>query len=185
MLVCRQVIAQVLCRKATFKQQGSGLLEPQRGKMTVKVKRKDDKGAEQEIEIEESDILETDVKVLPPEAGKTNQEKTLTQSEVNKLLADERRKHDAKYNELKGEYTTFKTAIEQREQAANDAAAEKVEALRKDLPEPIIKLLDNLSPVAQLEWLSDPANVITKKEIPPLPNAREQGGQQRKIKTIV
>ena len=153
--------------------------------MTVKVKRKDDKGAEQEIEIEESDILETDVKVLPPEAGKTNQEKTLTQSEVNKLLADERRKHDAKYNELKSEYTGFKTTIEQREQAANDAAAEKVEALRKDLPEPITKLLDKLTPIEQLEWLNDPANVITKKEIPPLPQSRDVHGGQKKMINIV
>ena len=150
-----------------------------------KVKRKAAEGKEQEIEVEEKDILETDVKVLAPEPGQTNQEKTLTQSEVNKLMADERRKHEAKFNELKSEYTTFKSDIEAKEQAANDAAAEKVEALRKDLPEPIIKLLDNLSPVAQLEWLSDPANVITKKEIPPLPNGRDNNTPQRKTQTIV
>jgi len=154
--------------------------------MTVKVKRKDGEGKEQEIEVADNEVLDTDVKVEPEQdPGKKAPEKTLTQTEVNKLLADERRKHDAKYNELKGEYSTFKTAIEQREQAANDAAAEKVETLRKDLPEPIIKLLDNLSPVAQLEWLSDPANVITKKEIPPLPNARESSGPQRRTQTIV
>jgi molecular chaperone GrpE (heat shock protein) len=138
---------------------------------------------------EESKAKETEqqeeVKELDKEPGKTTPEKTLTQTEVNKLLADERRKHDAKYNELKGEYSTFKTTIEQREQAANDAAAEKVEALRKDLPDPIIKLLDNLTPVAQLEWLSDPANVITKKEIPPLPQSNNGHGNQRKSINIV
>lgn len=128
---------------------------------------------------------ETEVKEPEQSPGTKSTEKTLTQTEVNKLLADERRKHDAKYNDLKGEYTTFKTAIEQREQAANDAAAEKVEALRKDLPEAITKLLDNLSPVAQLEWLSDPANVITKKEIPPLPPGRTEGVPQRRTQTIV
>ena len=126
-----------------------------------------------------------EVKEPEQSPGTKSTEKTLTQSEVNKLLADERRKHDAKYNELKTEYTGFKSSIEAKEQAANDAAAEKVEALRKDLPEPIIKLLDNLSPVAQLEWLSDPANVITKKEIPPLPEPREGRAGQRKQINIV
>lgn len=153
--------------------------------MAVKVKRKDAEGKEQEIEVEEKDILETDVKVLAPEPGQTNQEKTLTQSEVNKLLADERRKHDAKFNDLKSEFTTFKTTIEEREQAANDAALEKVEALRKDLPESITKLLDKLTPVEQLDWLSDPENVVTKKEIPPLPQSTQGHGNQRKSINIV
>jgi Ulp1 family protease len=140
-----------------------------------------------EKEIKEVQPQKEEVKESPTEASKTNQEKTLTQSEVNKLLADERRKHDAKYNELKTEYTGFKQTIEQREQAANDAAAEKVEALRKDLPEPITKLLDRMTPVEQLEWLNDPTNnvVTAKKEIPALPSSREGGGPQRKTINIV
>mgnify|MGYP003515197103 FL=1 len=153
--------------------------------MTIKVKRKDDKGIENEIEVEDADVLETDVKVLPPEAGKTNQDKTLTQAEVNKILADERRKHDTRYQDLKTEYAGFKAAIEAKEAAANEAAAEKVEALRKDLPDPLIKLLDKLSPVEQLEWLNDPANVITKKEIPPLPASRDAHGGPKKTINIV
>jgi molecular chaperone GrpE (heat shock protein) len=133
----------------------------------------------------ETTTEQDEVKESPTEASKTNQEKTLTQSEVNKLMADERRKHESKYNELKSEYTTYKSSIEAKEQAANDAAAEKVETLRKDLPEAITKLLDKLTPVEQLDWLNDPANVITKKEIPPLPNARENSHPQRKTQTIV
>lgn len=154
--------------------------------MTVKVKRKDAEGKEQVIEIEESDILETDVKVEPEQApGTKSPEKTLTQSEVNKLLAEERRKHDAKFKELQTEYNGFKQTIEEREKAANDAVAEKVEALRKDLPEPITKLLDRLTPVEQLEWLNDPENAIQKKEIPPLPRGTESHGNQRKPINIV
>lgn len=154
--------------------------------MTVKVKRKDAEGNEQEIEVADNEVLDTDVKVEPAQApGKNPPEKTLTQSEVNKLMAEDRRRHDEKYKKLESEYNGFKQTIEQREKEANDAAAEKVEALRKDLPEPIIKLLDNLSPVQQLEWLSDPANVITKKQIPELPTAREQSGPQRRTQTIV
>ena len=117
--------------------------------------------------------------------GTKSTEKTLTQSEVNKILADERRKHEAQYKALKGEYDTFKGEIEAKEKAANDAAAEKVEALRKDLPEAIAKLLDKLTPIEQLEWLRDPENAITKKQIPELPTSQNQKGSQRKIKTIV
>ena len=128
---------------------------------------------------------ETDVKEPEQTPGQKPSEKTLTQAEVNKILADERRKHDTRYQDLKTEYAGFKAAIEAKEAAANEAAAEKVEALRKDLPESLIKLLDNLPPVAQLEWLSDPANVITKKEIPPLPSSREtHGGQTKRINIV-
>ena len=151
----------------------------------MKVKRKDADGKEQEIEIEDKDLLDTDVKVPEPDPDKKSQEKTLTQSEVNKLMADERRKHDAKFNELKSEYTTFKQSVEEREKSANDAAAEKVEVLRKDLPEAITKLLDKLTPVEQLDWLNDPENAITKREIPPLPAGAGGHGSKRKSINVI
>lgn len=125
------------------------------------------------------------VKEPSQDTGKQAPEKTLTQSEVNKLMAEDRRKHDARYQDLKTEYAEYKAGIEKEKQAANDAAAEKVEALRKDLPESITKLLDKLTPVEQLEWLNDPANVITKKEIPPLPPPREGGPSGRKPIQVV
>lgn len=128
---------------------------------------------------------ETDVKEPEQSPGTKSTEKTLTQSEVNKLLADERRKHETKFRELQTEYNGYKQTIEQREAAANEAAAEKVEALRKDLPEAITKLLDKLTPIEQLEWLNDPENVITKKQIPELPSSREGHGGQRKSINIV
>ena len=126
-----------------------------------------------------------EVKASDTEPSKTSQEKTLTQSEVNKILADERRKHDAQFKALRSEFDEFRTGVEAKEKAANDAAAEKVEALRKDLPEAVTKLLDKLTPVEQLEWLTDPDNVITKKEIPPLPRGNESHGNQRKTINIV
>lgn len=126
-----------------------------------------------------------DVKASDTEPSKTTQETTLTQTQVNKLLADERRKHEAKLKDLQTEYNGYKQTIEQREQAANDAAAEKVETLRKDIPESVIKLLDKLTPIEQLEWLSDPENAITKKEIPALPQPNEGRGGQRKSINIL
>ena len=128
-----------------------------------------------------------EVKETPPQdAGEKVPEKiSLTQKELDGKLADARRKAEATLKETQKKYDELLSSIEAKEQAANEAAAEKVEALRKDLPEPLIKLLDNLSPVAQLEWLSDPANVITKKEIPPLPPSHERHGGQKKTINIV
>lgn len=154
--------------------------------MKVKIKRKGAEGAEPQVmEVEESEILETDVKVEDPPQGAGNKPPetiTLTQAELNNQLASARRKSEADLKALKDEYTTFKQSIEAKEKAAQDAAAEKVEALRKDLPEAVTKLLDKLTPVEQLEWLTDPENVITKKEIPPLPPP--SGGQGKYRKTI-
>ena len=154
--------------------------------MTVKVKRKDADGNEQEIEVADNEVLDTDVKVEPEQSpGTKSTEKTLTQSEVNKILADERRKHEAQYKTLKGEFDTFRGDVEAKEKAANDAAAEQVEALRKDLPEAIIELLDKMSNVEQLDWLTKNSNAITKKQIPELPSSAEGHGKQRKQINIV
>ena len=128
-----------------------------------------------------------EVKETPPQdAGEKVPEKiSLTQKELDGKLADARRKAEAAYKELQKKHEDLLISIEAKEKAANEAAAEKVEALRKDLPDSITKLLDKLSPVEQLDWLSDPENVITKKEIPPLPQSRETHGGQRKTINIV
>ncbi len=143
--------------------------------------------ADEEKDSKATEEQKEDVKENPPQdAGKQVPEKiTLTKQELDNQLANARRKAEADYKSLKSEFDDYKKTIETREQAANDAAAEKVEALRKDLPEAITKLLDKLTPVEQLEWLNDPANVITKKEIPPLPQPRDNNQPQRKTQTIV
>lgn len=155
----------------------------------MKVKRKDADGKEQEIEIEEKDLLETDVKVETPPQGAGNKPPetiTLTQAELNNQLASARRKSEADLKALKDEYIAFKQSIEAKEKAANDAAAAQVEALRKDLPEAITKLLDKLTPIEQLEWLRDPENQIApKKQIPELPEGAGSHGKQRKQINVV
>ena len=139
--------------------------------------------ADEDKSKETTEAQSEDVKEPEQSPGTKSTEKTLTQTEVNKILADERRKHEAQYKALKGEYDTFKADIEAREKAANDAAAEQVEALRKDLPEAITKLLDKLTPIEQLEWLRDPENQITtKKQIPELPATN--GGHVKQTKRI-
>jgi len=126
-----------------------------------------------------------EVKEPEQSPGTKSTEKTLTQTEVNKILAEERRKHDAQFKALKGEFDTFRGEIEAKEKAANDAAAEQVEALRKDLPEAIVKLLDKLTPIEQLEWLRDPENQIAKKQIPELPDpVNGHGNKTKRIRVV-
>jgi len=110
---------------------------------------------------------------------------SLTQKELDGKLADARRKAEADAKKFQKQYEDLVAGIEAKEKAANDAAAEQVEALRKDLPESIIELLDELSPLKQLEWLTNPKNAITKKQIPELPNpANGHGNKTKRINVI-
>ena len=124
---------------------------------------------------------EEDVKETDKQPDKKAEEKTLTQSEVNALLAKERKAHDTKFKQLQDEYSAFKTGIEEKQTKAEEEAKEKVENLRKNVPEPIIKLLDKMSYTEQLSWLSDPANNIQQSNIPPLPTP---GGSPKRPPTI-
>lgn len=103
-------------------------------------------------------------------------EKQFSQDEVNKLLAKERREHKAKLDTLQSEYDTYKADKEAKEAELTEKNKAKVEALKKDLPEQVVKLLDKLSIQEQLEYLEDPENkiVIEKKTIPETPKGRER-----------
>ena len=148
----------------------------------VKVKREVE-GKPTELEVEEAEVLDTDERVTATEPKKP--EKTLPQAQVDKLLADERRKHREKFEALQSEYTEYKSSVEAREKEANDAAEKKVAELRKDLPEGVIRLLDKLTPVEQLDWLSDPENVIEKKTIKPLPPERGDHGAPPRAPVVI
>lgn len=143
--------------------------------------------ADEDKSKETNDAQTEEVKEIPPQdAGEKVPEKiSLTQKELDGKLADARRKAEATAKEAQKKYDDLLLSIEAKEKAANDAAAEQVEALRKDLPEAIVKLLDKLTPIEQLEWLRDPENAITKKQIPELPEGASSHGKQRKKINIV
>jgi hypothetical protein len=140
-----------------------------------------EKDKEPEIEAEKTEDADKTVET-PPEK---KQEKMVPQAQVDKLMADQRRKHREELDAVKGEFADFKKSVEDREKEANDAAEKKVTELRKDLPEGVIRLLDKLTPVEQLEWLSDPANAIDKKHIEPLPKERGDHGAPPRVPVIV
>ena len=131
----------------------------------------------------EAETTEDAEKVETPKPEKA--EKMVPQAQVDKLMADQRRKHREELDKVTAEYADFKKSIEDKEKEANDAAEKKVAGLRKDLPEGIIALLDKLTPVEQLDWLSDPKNVIEKKQIKPLPEERGDHGAPPRIPVIV
>ena len=124
-----------------------------------------------------------DAKETAVEQDKT--EPTLKQSEVNALMAKERKSYEAKLKATQEEYAAFKKQIEDKQAEAEAAAKEKVEKLREGLPENLTALLDKLTATDQLEWLSDPTNTITKQTIKPLPEAREGERRTPSIGTIV
>ena len=132
---------------------------------------------------ETEDPKAEDVKETAIEQDKT--EPTLKQSEVNALMAKERKSYEAKLRATQEEFATFKKQIEDKQAEAEAAAKEKVEKLREGLPENLTALLDKLTPLDQLEWLSDPTNTITKQTIKPLPEAREGERRAPSIGTIV
>ena len=124
-----------------------------------------------------------DAKETAVEQDKT--EPTLKQSEVNALMAKERKQYEAKLKATQEEFATFKKQIEDKQAEAEAAAKEKVEKLREGLPENLTALLDKLTATDQLEWLRDPTNTITKQTIKPLPEAREGERRAPSIGTIV
>jgi hypothetical protein len=139
------------------------------------------KDKEPEIEAEKAEDADKTVETPKPEKA----EKMVPQAQVDKLMADQRRKHREELDKISSEYADFKKSVEDREKEANDAAEKKVTELRKDLPEGVIRLLDKLTPVEQLDWLSDPANTIEKKTIKPLPNERGDHGSPPRAPVIV
>ena len=132
---------------------------------------------------ETEDVKTEDVKETAAEQDKT--EPTLKQSEVNALMAKERKSYEAKLKATQEEFATFKKQIEDKQAEAEAAAKEKVEKLREGLPENLTALLDKLTFSDQLDWLSDPTNTITKQTIKPLPEAREGERRAPSIGTIV
>jgi len=136
-----------------------------------------------EVEIEESEKLDGDVLVTSQEKkGITFSEEQ--QTHINKLLADERRKEQSKYNTLKTEYDSYKGEIETERTKHEEKLKVKVDEMKKGLPEPISKLLEKLSVTEQMEFLEDPENKIEKPVLPNNPKEKGDGKPVQKIGII-
>lgn len=117
----------------------------------------------------------TDEPVVPdeltsPEVLDTS--KKFTQADVDRLIQREK----AKFKPLKDELDTLKTGKSDVLAAYEAVITGLVTDMAKDIPPSILKLLTKLTPLEQLEYLSDPENnvVFEKKEFP-LPKTKAKG----------
>lgn len=111
-----------------------------------------------DIENKEEEVEETE------ELKPADKEKKFTQDDVNRFIQREK----AKSKLMKEELDTLKTTKDETLTAYETHIAALVGDMAKDVPDPIKKLLGKLSPIDQLEYLSDPANnvVFTKTTFP-------------------
>jgi uncharacterized protein YPO0396 len=92
--------------------------------------------------------------------------KTYTQAEVDRLVNIQK----SRYTPLKEELDKIKTEQNDTLKAYEGVITKMVEDMEKEVPAPVLKLLAKLSPLEQLEYLSDPENnVVFEKVKFPLP----------------
>ena len=136
----------------------------------IKVKRGDE-----EIEIEESEVLDTDVPVTSQENKKGVTFDEAQQKHINQLIAAEKRKMQIKLETVQNEFTTFKSSIEEKEQAEETKISEQVAELKKTASPQMLKLLEKVTLTAkeQLDILTDEEIKIQKIDLPN--NPKESG----------
>lgn len=110
--------------------------------------------------------------VKPETEQEKNTGKTLSQEEVNKLIAAEKRTWQKKLEAVQNEYTTYKTDVEAKLQAEENKLKTVVDEAKKTLPANIVKLLDKLTVTEAYEWLNDPENATDKKSLPDTPQGK-------------
>lgn len=121
-----------------------------------------------------------------PTAEVVKTDKKYSEAEVQKMIQERikrEKENSRKQNEdFTQRETEYKTTIENYETYLNKL----LETQKGDLPESVIKLLEKLSVMEQLEWLADEANHIEKRNIPSTPKGKiEVALEQRKIKKVI
>lgn len=143
----------------------------------IKIKR-----GEQELEIEESEIQDGDERITGTQPPK-DEEKKFTQADLNRLLADERRKNDKKYNDLNTQFTSYKEEVETERSKNEEKLKGKFDEAKKEYPESVQKLLDKMTVTEALEWIEEnPAE--DKQDLPRTPKEKKQGEKKLGLATI-
>jgi hypothetical protein len=113
-------------------------------------------------------------------AEETQPEKMLSQQEVNRILARERKAATVKYNALQSQFDALQKDLDAKREAEEAIVLDKISKLREGQPKHVLSLLDKLDPQEQLEWLSgEDAKVVERKTIPPLPNERKEAPKKQ------
>jgi hypothetical protein len=113
-------------------------------------------------------------------AEETQPEKMLSQQEVNRILARERKAATVKYNALQAQFDALQKDLDAKRAAEEAIILDKIAKLREGQPKHVLSLLDKLDPQEQLEWLSgEDAKVVERKTIPPLPTERKEAPKKQ------
>lgn len=116
-------------------------------------------------EVEDQDAVDEAARIAAEEAAKTRV-KTYTQAEVDRLVNIQK----SRYAPLKEELDALKAKENDTLKAYEGVITKMVGDMSKEVPPSILKLLTKLSPLEQLEYLSDPENnVVFEKVKFPLP----------------
>lgn len=146
----------------------------------IKVKR-----GEETIEIEEKDKQDDDELITETQQSKT-EEKKLTQSEVNALIAAEKRNWQKKLEKAQSDFDTYKTEIETKEQAEELKLKERVDELSKNYSERELAALDGKTNSEKLQWMEKfQPEKKTDFPITPKGSKEEQPKKQKSIGTII
>ena len=101
--------------------------------------------------------------------------KTYTQQEVDRLIDIQRRK----LKPISDELEALKSGRDDQIQAYEKVITKMVKDMSKEIHPSILKLMEKLSPLEQLDYLSDPENnaAFEKKEFP-LPKKKVEGKKE-------
>jgi preprotein translocase subunit SecA len=119
---------------------------------------------------EEIAAAEEEARLATEDAKK--QEKKFTQADVDRIVQREK----AALKPLKEKLEAFETGANETLQAYEKVITQMVKDMSKEIHPSILKLMTKLTPLEQLEYLSDPENnaAFEKKEFP-LPKKKVQG----------
>ena len=114
-------------------------------------------------------------KVDPVDETDKKPEKQYTQAEVDRLIDIQRRK----LTPIKDELEALKTGQDEQLKAYEEVIGTLVKDMSKEIPPQVLKLMDKLTPLEQLKYLSDPENnVVFEHKQFPLAKPKAQGKKE-------
>lgn len=111
-----------------------------------------------------------------------NEEKVFTQSDVNKLLAKEKRTWQTKYDSLKSEHDELVSQVETERTQKETQLKTKLQDMKKGLAPAIldaVEAIEEFSVEKAIAYLEKPENKIDRKKVPSTPNERESDGNEK------
>jgi hypothetical protein len=122
-----------------------------------------------------TDELKDKEEIEPEVDEKALNEKKFSQKDVDRIIQREKAKSKA----IKEELDTFKTGKDESLDKYEKTIQKLIDDMSKEVPESIKKLMAKLTPLEQLDYLSDPENqVVYEKKQFPVSKAKAKDGKK-------